>query len=194
MPNDNRVQCASFRRYVRMVVCLTALFPAAARSQTISQPPRLSWDLVAGGAQGDGLYQPTFRGALSARYGSGNRVAPFGVVELATLGSGYRRNVGHSRPDGTYFDAPAFLGGLGAAVGVRAALTTRVLVSGSGGVAMLETSGHPGRFLDADLSVALGSRVAVVGGVRHMWYYDPHAQLNRTYAPVVVGLRFLSRS
>ena len=76
---------------------------------------------------------------------------------------------------------------------MRAALTTRVLVSGSGGVAMLETSGHPGRFLDADVSFALGSRLAVVGGVRQMWYYDPHAQLNRTYAPVVVGLRFLSR-
>ena len=108
------------------------------------------------------------------------------------LGSGYRFNVVELRPDRSSFIAPAFLAGPAAAFGLRAALTPRLFVSGSGGLAMLETSGHPGRFLDADVSLALGSRLAMVGGVRQMWYHDPHALLNRTFTPVVVGLRIMS--
>lgn len=145
MPRDNRVQRAPFRRCLHIAVCLTALLPAVAHSQTISQQPRVSWELVAGGAGGRAEPQPTVRGAFSVRLGSGTRVAPFATVELAILGSGYRFNVVELRPDRSSFIAPAFLGGPAAAFGLRAALTPRLFVSGSGGLAMLETSGHPGR-------------------------------------------------
>ena len=83
MPRDNRVQRAPFRRCLHIAVCLTALLPAVAHSQTISQQPRVSWELVAGGAGGRAEPQPTVRGAFSVRLGSGPRVSPFATIELA---------------------------------------------------------------------------------------------------------------
>jgi hypothetical protein len=186
-------------RFCRLLIALwaTVLGPAVARSQTTTppqpQPPRVAFDMVGGGAGGRESAQPTLRSALSVRLGSGNHIAPFVAVEIGAIGSGYKWNVGHVRPDGSLFDAPNFLGGPAGAFGLRAALTTCLLVSGSGGVAMLESSGHPGRFLDSDISFAPWSRLALLGGVRRMWYYDPHGALNRTVTPIVVGWRFRSR-
>lgn len=193
MLRDRYPDRARFCRGLLMALWAAALVPAAARSQTTSQPPRLAWDIVGGGAGGRESAQPTLRSALSVRLGSDNRIAPFVAVEIGAIASGYHWNVAHQRPDGSLFLAPDVLYGPAAAFGLRAALSTHLLVSGSGGVAMLESSGHPGRFIDADISFALWSRLAVLGGVRHMWYYDPHAGLNRTVTPVVFGLRFRSR-
>jgi len=193
MPKDHHPHPARSSRRLCIALCAAVLLPAVARSQTTSQPPRAAWDVVAGGASGRESAQPTLRSALSVRLGSGNRIAPFVAVEIGAITSGYKWNVGHPRADGSFFGAPDFLAGPAGAFGFRAPLTTRLLVSGSGGVAMLETSGHPGRFLDADVSFALWSRLAVLGGVRRMWYYDPHGRLNRTVTPVVVGLRVKSR-
>ena len=154
------------------------------------RPPSITWDLVAGGELSD-LY-PTFRAAVATRLSSNERITPFAALEVGVFGSGYRRNVQQIRPGGgPGFNAPAFFGGPAVALGARVAPNARVLVSGSGGLAMIETSAGPGRFLDVNLSVEMGSQLALLAGIRHMWYRDVHVDRDRTHTPVVIGLRLL---
>jgi hypothetical protein len=78
--------------------------------------------------------------------------------------------------------------GLGLGVGVRQAIGSRIQLRGATGVGHVLSShgsGHP--FIEADAAFRLTQHVAMVGGVRYMWWtQDGYATW---FAPTTWGLR-----
>ncbi len=170
-----------------------SVFSPAARSQEVTRSPRLSWDLALGGTNAREELQPAVGTSLMVRLGPSRALAPVVGLELTKFGSGYRRNVGHLRPDGSSFDAPDFLGGPAALAGARWSAGD-AQATFLAGLARVEGGVQAGHLVHADVALGSSRRVALVLGVRRLWYRDPHAGLDRTFTPALLGIRVRSDS
>ena len=176
------------------LLLMLSLARVSSLAQTTVAPaaPRISAEVVAGGAHGHAVYRPTARIDVGLRLGPARRLAPVLGLELAAIGSGYKSNVGQVRPDGSSFEAPALLGGPAASIGLQLAPGRRVLLGTAVGVARLEP-GEVGYFINVDAVMRITRSAGVVAGLRRMSYYDPHMPQHRAYTPVVFGLRLSAR-
>lgn len=177
----------------RTVVLLGAILlsaPTGAGGQTpTSIPSRVSWDVAVGGSNALQEVQPVLATGVTVRVGAIGRVAAFVSGEVSVFGSGYVMNVGLFRPDGSEFTAIRFLEGAAISGGVALAPTRMLQLRASAGLLHVVPLGRSGPLVQGDVAVPVSRRVAVVGAVRRAWYYDTRARSDRTFTPLMLGVR-----
>jgi hypothetical protein len=181
------------RRPFVLAALLAAVLPSALAAQTV---PLVTVDLTAGrGAHRESVGERWFlsgassraaQATLAVRLGGRGRVRPVAVLD-------YSFDV---RPDDVSLlcvEAPngscrvsfPSTTGFGAGLGVRVAVTDRLLGGVSAGVGRYD---GPTRFVGADLSARVLRRVGVVAALRHVVIDDP-AWARTWFRPLTVGVR-----
>ena len=183
------------RHFLRtcLVALAAAAFPLTLSGQSV---PAVTLDLTAGrGVHPEragerwfrsGTSDPAAFGALTVRLGSRGRVRPVAVVEYSfDLRGDDVSLVCEQAPNGSCRVPFPSTTGVAGALGLRAAVTNRLLASVTAGVGRFDS---PTRFVAADLSARLLPHVGVVAAVRHVVIADPGAP--RTwFRPFTIGVR-----
>lgn len=182
-------EIASWLAVAAPALCLS---PSASSGQSRVSSPGWTIEGMLGASPTADVPQVLAGVAVTARLGRTAPIAPVAVVEVARFGSGYRDGVEHPRPDGTVFDAPSQLGGLGGRAGLRFSVPSGPRLSVTAGATKVEARTPLGAVLHADLDFPLGRRAGLLIAGRRVWYRDSAAGRPRTYTPWLLGLRLQS--
>ncbi len=171
---------------------LAALLPAALDAQAL---PAFTLDLGAGrGAHPERAEARWFRsdgvrvahGTLAVRLGSRGRERPVAIADYSfDVRDAHLTLECALAPDGSCRESFPSTTGWSGGLGIRAALTDRLVAGVAAGIGRYD---GPTRFGLADLSVRVTRRVGVVAAVRHVAVDDPGSP--RTWMrPLTIGVR-----